>query len=54
LLSEGYPEDEVMKLIGAVVSSEIFAVLKEGRAYDNDGYVATLKALPKLPWDEDN
>lgn len=53
LLSEGYPEDEVMKLMGAVVSSEIFAVLKEGRAYDNDGYVAALKALPKLPWDED-
>jgi hypothetical protein len=52
LLSEGYSEEEVMKYIGAVVSSEIFAVLKEGRPYDKDSYVAALKALPRLPWDE--
>jgi hypothetical protein len=52
LLSEGYSEEDVMKYIGAVVSSEIFAVLKEGRPYDNDCYVAVLKALPRLPWDE--
>ncbi len=52
LLSEGYSEEDVMKYIGAVVSSEIFAVLKEGRAYDNESYVAALKALPRLPWDE--
>jgi hypothetical protein len=54
LLSKGYPEDEVMKYIGAVVSSEIFAVLKEGRTYDKDSYVAALQALPRLPWDEEH
>jgi hypothetical protein len=54
LLSEGYSEEDVMKLIGAVVSSEIFAVLKEGRTYDNDSYIAALKALPRLPWDEEH
>ncbi len=52
LLSEGYSKEEVMKYIGAVVSSEIFAVLKEGRTYDSESYVAALKALPRLPWDE--
>jgi hypothetical protein len=46
-------EEEVMKYIGAVVSSEIFAVLKDGRTYDNEGYVAALKALPQLPWEEE-
>ena len=54
LLSEGYSEEDVMKLIGAVVSSEIFAVLKEGRTYDKESYVAALKALPRLPWDEEH
>jgi hypothetical protein len=54
LLSEGYSEEDVMKYIGAVVSSEIFAVLKEGRMYDKESYVAALKALPRLPWDEEH
>jgi hypothetical protein len=54
LLSEGYSKEEVMKYIGAVVSSEIFAVLKEGRTYDNERYVAALKALPRLPWYEEH
>ena len=53
LLAEGYPEEEVMKYIGSVVSSEIFSVVKEGRTYDEQRYVAALRALPKLPWEEE-
>jgi hypothetical protein len=53
LLSEGYSEEEVMQYIGAVVSSEMFAVLNDGRTYDNEGYVAALNALPRLPWEEE-
>ncbi len=53
LLAEGYPEEEVMKYIGAVVSSEIFSVIKEGRTYDERRYVAALRTLPRLPWDEE-
>ena len=53
LLTEGYPEEEVMKYIGAVVSSEIFSVVKEGRTYDEQRSVAALRALPKLPWEEE-
>jgi hypothetical protein len=42
-----------MQYIGAVVSSEMFAVLNDGRTYDNEGYVAALNALPRLPWEEE-
>ena len=53
LLAEGYSEEEVMKYIGAVVSSEIFDVIKEQQSYDEERYVAALRALPRLPWDEE-
>ena len=53
LLAEEYPEEEVMKYIGSVVSSEIFSVVKEGRTYDEQRYVAVLRALPRLPWDKE-
>ena len=51
LLSDGHSEEEAMKLIGCVVVSEIFAVLKEGRTYDEAAYVKALLALPRLPWE---
>ena len=53
LLAEGYPKEEVMKYIACVVSLEIFSVVNEGHTYDEQGYVAALKALPRLPWDEE-
>jgi len=54
LLSEGYSKEETMKYIACVVSLEIFGVLKEKRTYNNDSYVNSLKALPALPWENDN
>jgi hypothetical protein len=39
-------------LIGAVVASEIWHLLKEKRPYDQARFVAALQRLPKLPWDE--
>jgi len=53
LLAQGYSQEEVMKYLGSVVSSEIFSVLKHGQTYDQQRYVAALKALPRLPWDEE-
>ncbi len=41
-----------MRLIGCVVSTEVFEVLSQGRVYDNDRIVRALRALPSLPWDE--
>jgi hypothetical protein len=46
----GYSNEEAIKFIGYVVASEVFAVFREGRRYDEKKYIAALKALPKLPW----
>lgn len=51
LMAEGHSQAEARQLIAAVVSSEIFEVLKHKRPYDRAGYVAALQRLPKLPWD---
>jgi hypothetical protein len=51
LIGQGYTREQAKEFSGAVVSSEIFAVLKEGRPYDRARYVATLQALPRMPWE---
>jgi hypothetical protein len=51
LMAEGHSQVKALQLIAAVVSSEIFEVLKHKRPYDQAGYVAALQRLPKLPWD---
>ena len=52
LQENGYSEEEAIKLIGYVVATEVFAVFKEDRPYDQNNYIAALRALPKLPWDK--
>jgi len=54
LQKEGLPKEEALKLIGYVVASEVFTVLKESRNYDHAKYIATLNALPKLPWEKED
>jgi hypothetical protein len=49
----GFSENEALKLIGHVVVSEVFTVLKEKRSYDRGKYIAALNALPKLPWEQE-
>ena len=51
LISEGYSEVEVKKLIGCVVSSEIFDVLKKQEPFNPERFAQALNELPKLPWD---
>ena len=53
LQQEGCSREEALKLIGYVVASEVFTVLKENRPYDNEKYISALKALPKLPWEKE-
>jgi hypothetical protein len=53
LMSEGHTREEAMKLIGCALTSEIYDVLKTQTPYDNARYVANLKRLPELPWDDD-
>ena len=45
LIADGHQHEETMKLIGCVVSSEIFDMLKRGKTFDEERYVAALHAL---------
>ena len=49
LVEEGYAEEEAKKLLGCVVSTEVFGVLQEGREFDREQYVNALHRLPVLP-----
>ena len=53
LQKEGFSRKEALKLIGYVVASEVFTVLKENRSYDKVQYISALNALPKLPWEKE-
>ena len=53
LRESGLSEEEALKLIGYVVASEVFTVLKENRKYDKEKYISALKALPRLPWEKE-
>jgi hypothetical protein len=49
LIREGHDHDEACRLIGCVVASEIFGILKNMEPYDEDRYVSALRKLPELP-----
>ncbi|MFH1666101.1 MAG: hypothetical protein ABIA17_00805 [Elusimicrobiota bacterium] len=51
LLSEGYSEEEAKKLIGLVVTSEIFDVLKKQEPFNPERFAKALNELPKLSQD---
>ena len=53
LQNEGHSEKEALKLIGYVVASEVFSVMKENRQYDKSKYISALSNLPKLPWEKE-
>ena len=53
LQGQGFSEEEALKLIGYVVASEVFSVLKENRQYDKDTFIAALNDLPRLPWEKE-
>jgi hypothetical protein len=50
LVSEGTAKDDARRLIGCVVASEIFGILKHQQPYNEDRYVKALRKLPELPW----
>ena len=51
LIQEGFPESEAKRLIGCVVSSEIFDVLKNKKLFDQERFVKALNKLPEMPWE---
>jgi hypothetical protein len=53
LQENGFSEEEALKLIGYVVASEVFSVLKEKRQYDKEKFISALNDLPRLPWEKE-
>jgi hypothetical protein len=53
LIADGHSHEETMKMIGRDFSSEIFDVVKRNQTFNQERYVAGLKALPELPWAND-
>jgi hypothetical protein len=53
LMADGMPEKEARRLIACVVTSEVFDVVKSGQPYQEARFVAALRALPRLPWENE-
>ena len=53
LLAEGHSLEAARRLIGCVVSTEIYDVLTQHRTFDEPAYVAALQRLPIPPWEEE-
>ena len=51
LLAAGHTADEAKRLIGCVVATEIYDVLKHRAPFDQVRFVAALHRLPTLPWE---
>ena len=54
LIREGFSRTKATELIACVVSCEIFDVLKNNQEYQEARYLAGLRALPRLPWDDED
>ena len=52
LIREGRSEADAMRLIGAVVAAEVYAILKFQEQFNHGRFVAALRKLPDLPSDE--
>jgi hypothetical protein len=53
LMAEGFTREHALELIACVVSAEIFDVLKNNQLYQETRYLSGLRALPRLPWDDE-
>ena len=53
LIEAGHSEKEAKRLIGCVVSAEIFDVLKKQEPFNLDRFVKGLNKLPATPWTEE-
>lgn len=52
LMSEGHSREDAMKYIARVLANELFGIMKSEAQYDSAQYIANLKRLPRLPWEE--
>jgi hypothetical protein len=52
LVASGHTLEDARRLIGCVVSTEIYDVLTQHRSFDQVANVAALQRLPILPWED--
>ena len=52
LVAAGHSEDEARRLIGCVVVSEIFDIMKNQKPFNAKRYAQALACLPRLPYDQ--
>lgn len=53
LMADGHSREQALDLILGVVACEIVDVLNQNEPFNRSRFVAALRALPQLPWDED-
>ena len=51
LVQAGHTTEDARRLIGCVVVSEIVQVMQRGEPSDEARFVAALRQLPRLPWE---
>ena len=52
LMAAGESRDKALRYIACVLSVEFFEILENEGAFDQARYVGNLRALPALPYDE--
>ena len=52
LMAMGESRENAMRYIGSVFSVEIYEILEHQAPYDEKRYVANLRNLPELPFDD--
>ena len=51
LVASGISDNEARRLIAVALSTEIFEMMKYKKEYSSERYIASLRKLPKLPWE---
>ena len=46
LLEEGFPEEEVIRMLAAVVTAEIYDVMKSEKPFNQERFIRRLQNLP--------
>ena len=54
LIKQGFSREEAVELIGTVVVHELYNILKQNENFNQRRFVATLRQLPMLPYEEDS
>jgi len=50
LIKENHSEEDVMKMLGAVLATEMWEMSVQERTFDEAQYIGRLKRLPDMSW----